>query len=236
MNENLEMYKDNLQILKENGFNFISFEEINRKDRFIYLRHDVDFSLESALLMAKIEKSIDINSNYFFMISSNFYNIFSHHSFKIIKEIQKLGHNISIHFDLTIYDDIEDGFLREKNIFEKFFETKIDIVSFHRFGSLYKNEKYSELKTSLFLNCMHTYHNKFIKDMVYLSDSGGNNIKNIMDTIFDNEKISKIQLLIHPIWWTFKKDKPKYVLDNWLDNHKEFLLTEIRKNCKTYEN
>ena len=130
MNKNLEMYRDNLQILKENGFNFISFDEINRKDRFVYLRHDVDFSLESALLMAKLETSIDINSNYFFMISSNFYNIFSHHSFKIIKEIQKLGHNISIHFDLTIYDDIEDGFFKEKNIFENFLIRRLILYLF----------------------------------------------------------------------------------------------------------
>ena len=66
MNKNLEMYRDNLQILKENGFNFISFDEINRKDRFIYLRHDVDFSLESALQMAKLETSINIKVIIFF--------------------------------------------------------------------------------------------------------------------------------------------------------------------------
>ena len=169
------------------------------------------------------------------MLSSNFYNILSLRSFEIIKEIQKLGHNISLHFDLTIYKDTEKGFLKEKKIFEKIFNTKINIISFHRFGSLYKRKSYTKLNKSLISNCMHTYHNKFINDMTYISDSGGNKIQHKIDNILINKNLLKIHLLIHPIWWTSFKNNPTSVLDDWLKKNNKFLLSEIRNNCKTYE-
>ena len=42
----------------------------------LYLRHDIDFSMEDALKIALIESELNINSSYF-MITSNTYNLFS---------------------------------------------------------------------------------------------------------------------------------------------------------------
>ena len=39
-------------------------------------RHDVDFSIERALIMAEYESGYGIKANYFIQLSSNFYNVF----------------------------------------------------------------------------------------------------------------------------------------------------------------
>ena len=47
------------------------------KNKFnIILRHDIDFDVDYALKMAKMENKLNIKSTYFFfLLKSNFYNI-----------------------------------------------------------------------------------------------------------------------------------------------------------------
>ncbi len=49
--------------------------------RYLILRHDVDFSVDRALELAKIENNYGISSTYFFLLHSDFYNIFEKDSF-----------------------------------------------------------------------------------------------------------------------------------------------------------
>lgn len=59
------------------------------------------------------------------MISSNFYNIFSAKSKKLIQNIKDLNHNISLHFDPTIYGNFVEGFLSEKQLLKIFLIKKL---------------------------------------------------------------------------------------------------------------
>ena len=43
----------------------------------IFLRHDIDFSIQDALIIAEKEKKLGVKSTFFFMLTSNMYNIFS---------------------------------------------------------------------------------------------------------------------------------------------------------------
>lgn len=91
-------------LLREKGYSFADYLNYSNFNKAVILRHDVDFSLEKALEMAEIEKKEEVQSTYFILLSTNFYNIFSKESCDIIKKIQSLGHNIGLHFDEKKYD------------------------------------------------------------------------------------------------------------------------------------
>ena len=62
-------YIEFLNFFKDNGYNFIFYNELksNLKNQII-LRHDIDFSPSFALEMAQIERENEIKSTYFFLI------------------------------------------------------------------------------------------------------------------------------------------------------------------------
>ena len=77
------------------------FERLKKSKKFIILRHDVDFSLEYALELAKKESEHKIRSTYFVLFNGEYYNPFDNKNSKIIKEISDLGHEIGLHYDTS---------------------------------------------------------------------------------------------------------------------------------------
>ena len=71
-------YTDLLKRMKAANYAFVRMSDALSTDgKRIILRHDIDFSVEYALEMARLEKSQDIEATYFFMTTSEFYNIFN---------------------------------------------------------------------------------------------------------------------------------------------------------------
>ena len=113
-----------LRDFKKNGYSFKNFYNFKNKNNVI-LRHDIDFDLNAAVEIAKIEKKEKIRSNFFFMVTSFFYNATSKFNIDRILKIQKLGHHIGLHFNIHNYKDIEKGLKIEKNIFENIVNHRI---------------------------------------------------------------------------------------------------------------
>lgn len=89
-----------LTTLKENGYEFITFEDYcsgERSDKFIILRHDVDIKPVKSLALAQIEASLGIHATYYFRI------VPESNQPDFIRRIADLGHEIAYHYeDLTI--------------------------------------------------------------------------------------------------------------------------------------
>ncbi len=52
------------------------YEKLRKSKKFLMLRHDVDFSLDYALRLAKEEIKNEIRSTYFILIHGEYYNPF----------------------------------------------------------------------------------------------------------------------------------------------------------------
>ena len=93
-------YRRLLTALKENGYEFFTFEEYcsgERSDKFIILRHDVDKKPAKSLALAEIEASLGIRATYYFRI------VTESNQPDFIRRIADLGHEIAYHYeDLTI--------------------------------------------------------------------------------------------------------------------------------------
>ena len=60
-----EDYRKIIEIIKSTGLQAGYKEAINR-DKFILMRHDVEYSVERAYHLSKVEESMDFTSTYFF--------------------------------------------------------------------------------------------------------------------------------------------------------------------------
>ena len=224
----IDNYQTLLKNISSKGWNFSTDWEIIDKKKNILLRHDIDFSIEDALITAEIEKKLEIKSTFFFMLTSNMYNIFSSYNRNLIERIIESGHKVSVHFDPTAYTTL-DSFKEEKYIFERMFNVNVDIVSIHRPGIFLENNNQS-------LNGIaHTYQDKYFKDIKYISDSGGSDVNQKLSEHFSSKCQSTFQLLLHPIWWTSKEKNPTSTLNKCIENKLKFLYEETELNCKTYK-
>ncbi|MBV8480177.1 MAG: hypothetical protein JOY72_07715 [Actinobacteria bacterium] len=63
----------------------------------LFLRHDVDLSLDAALVMARLESELGARATYLLMPESRFYNLGSHDGRDAIAELRHLGHPVGLH-------------------------------------------------------------------------------------------------------------------------------------------
>jgi len=71
--------------------------ELATGDPLIFLRHDVDVSLERARAMAELEATWGVTSTYHVMLSSPFYDLASRSSQDSLRAIRAAGHEVGVH-------------------------------------------------------------------------------------------------------------------------------------------
>jgi hypothetical protein len=195
----------------------------------IFLRHDVDFSLDAAVQMARQEKELGVSSTYFFLLSSSFYNLLSEEGKSCVNDIAAMGHDVSIHFDPTLYESVEDGFRFEKFVFDGAFDVEARIVSLHRPRGFLDN------RNRRLPGVRHTYEDPFFCKMHYFSDSRGEfrHGHPLESEAFSNGYA--IHLLLHPIWWVSEQPTASAKLQGWIDRRADFLADEVARNCDIFE-
>jgi hypothetical protein len=63
----------------------------------LFLRHDVDMSLDAALAMAELEAERGVAATYFLMTRSDFYNLDSRGGGAALARLRELGHHVGLH-------------------------------------------------------------------------------------------------------------------------------------------
>lgn len=234
-------YQDVIKLFREKNYRFIFFDDknYNKNHNKIILRHDVNFDLNKALNLAKIEKSINIKSTYFFLLSNKNYNIFNHSNLKIIKKIESLGHKIGLHFDFDNYPNSTNDetltFLKnEIKCINFLLNTKIKYLSIHRpsmfFLKNFKNKK-------KIFGLVNTYYKGFTTGKFkYLSDSNGSWREGDPISFFNNNKIKlSYQILTHPFWWNKYPKNQFEILKDFLVDKENEIVNNSKNNCKFFK-
>jgi hypothetical protein len=92
----LEHYRELLDAAREGGYRFATFDEQPTAGA-VFLRHDVDLSLDAALRLAALEAQHDVTATYFLMTESVFYNLASSEGGSALARLRELGHRIALH-------------------------------------------------------------------------------------------------------------------------------------------
>jgi hypothetical protein len=102
----LDHYRELLEAAKSHGYRFASFDHIPRPGD-LFLRHDVDLSLEAATEMARLEYELGVRATYLLMTESVFYNLLSHPGVRTLRQLRQWGHAVGLH---AVYPRLElDG-------------------------------------------------------------------------------------------------------------------------------
>lgn len=228
MYKRLEAYEELLKSFQEKGYRCVGFNEAPQPEGNLLLRHDIDFDVELALEMAAVENQLGITATYFFMISSDSYNLLSKANSERIARLIEDGHTVSLHFDPTIYDDYTAGFRREREIFENTFGVEINCLSIHRpLTDFLDND-------APFDGVAHTYQPRYFSDIAYFADSRGSFRYGhpLKSQAFSDLKT--IHLLIHPVWWVTDAERAVPILNDYLERHIRNFQSHMGDNCLPY--
>ncbi len=233
-------YQDMIAIIKESG-KAANFREAKGKDQFIIVRHDVEFSVDRAYALSKVEKEMDFSSTFFFQWTNNSYNILSKRNRDIITKMHEDGHVIGLHFALNGLTDIEvikKQIEREIKAWNTMLEFHVDTFSIHRPpNSVLAANIEIEGITNAYAQEFFTYAEQ-IEDgselqVKYLSDAQHRWNYGIPDrqTLLLNDKV---QVLTHPYSWT---EEGYDNLDNFrtlLAERNQELIETINGECKHF--
>jgi hypothetical protein len=220
-------YANIINGLRNLGYAPHSFHSVDPNARHVVIRHDVDFSLDAAVLMAEQERQLGVNSAYFILVRTEFYNALSAAGSNALRRILDLGHEIGLHFDASLYAgrDIVEEIQRESEWLASALGTAVGSVSFHRPA----NEIVGG--PNKLAGLTNTYGQKFVEDMAYCSDSRG---VWRFGHPFDNAAIQEgraLQLLVHPFWWTEPAMSPEDRLRSFLARRTRDLDEELARHC-----
>lgn len=202
-------YEELLKLAKSR-YAFRSYTDYSFHENFVLWRHDVDFSLEQALILAKIEHKHHVSSIYFLHFHNEFYNLFDHNSLSIVKKILELGHSIGLHFEIGYYNlksskDLIKWLQFEKSILETIFSTPVAVFSFHN-----TNELSNTFEEHTYAEMINTYSRVFKTEVTYCSDSNGYwRYKKLYDVLND-DTVKCLQVLTHPDWWSVDEMMPRH--------------------------
>jgi hypothetical protein len=89
-------YRELLDAARAGGYRFEAFDH-DPLAGDLFLRHDVDLSLEAALAVAQVEAEAGAHATYFLMTESVFYNLASSAGAEAVERLRELGHRVALH-------------------------------------------------------------------------------------------------------------------------------------------
>jgi hypothetical protein len=175
----LDHYRDLLDAAAAGGYRWARFDAEPRPGD-LFLRHDVDLSLEAALELARLEQAQGAHATYFLMTESVFYNLDSDLGRETLRELRDLGHAVGLHavYPRASQDDRFDA-----------------VVAWHNPDRAYVNEPVSG-----FVNVMQAPW--FTKGR-YRSDSNQHWREGCPHDELRAGAFEWLQLLVHPEIWVY---------------------------------
>lgn len=199
-------------------------------------RHDIDYSPQRALAIARLEAATGLRGTYFFQLRSHFYNLLEPGMESVVQEIAEMGHKIGLHFDPLPYSAptpnpvkyLTDQLSVEIDFFKKCFHLDVSAFSLHNPTVI--NGSFSEQASHFFdIPCADTVHlsHKFL----YISDSRGGWRRRALPTIIDKCCDKRLHVLTHPVRWTPEPCSIQEMLfrhmDGWLAKKRSMLQKTV---------
>ncbi len=233
-------YKEIIRIIKESGKK-ADFKEARGKDEFVIMRHDVEFSVDRAYALSKLELSLDFTSTYFFQWTNNSYNILSKKNMDMIKDMHERGQKIGLHFalnGLTDMEEIKKKIMLEIQVLSEMLGFEIKQFSIHRPSNDVLREN---IKLPGIINAYEDAYFSFAENVTdgsaleikYLSDAKHRWNYGMPDeeTIYNNKKV---QILTHPYSWTKKGYDNLHNFRTLIEERNEELVQTIDNECKHF--
>jgi len=173
-------YAEILQAGKAGGYRFKPFGESPERGD-LFLRHDIDLSLDAALQMAELEAEVGVLATYLLMTESVFYNLASSEGVAAIARLRELGHRVGLH---AVYPNVE-------------LDERFDgVVSWHNPESAYMSEQIP--------GAINVYAEPYFSPSAYRSDSNQHWRSGCPHEELRGGGFPWLQILVHPEIWVYE--------------------------------
>lgn len=198
-------YKNYIAQLSPFKDRVVDYRNALDKDSFVVVRHDVEFSVERAVKMAQVDSVIEIPSSFLFQVKSDAYNICSNETLQAIRDIDKYGGKVGLHFYVTHipigdFDALKAELQTQCELFENAVGLECDRFSFHR-----PPRWVLDIRDDYILGKLNLYGPSFFEladrptEIIYLADSL-HRFKYGLPA--EHVETKKLQLLFHPDEWS----------------------------------
>lgn len=189
-----------LEAARTHGYAFARFTDPvpRAATRVVYLRHDVDNTLQAALRMAETEANAEAPATYLVMVRSENYNPFTPANVRRLRRIRDLGHEIGLHFAVQAHDcaavakDLPSCVREDAALLELALGEQVRVFSFH-------NPAVREQYTIEVPGLVNAYADRFFADACYLSESNMRWPSGSPIDVLASGEDSVVQILVHPL-------------------------------------
>lgn len=174
----------------------------SKTERRIYLRHDVDYSLEMALRLAEVNAELGVQGTFCVLLRSQIYNLLSDRSLSVLEKMATLGQNLGLHGSVSPTQP-DDGAV-ESRIRADFECVRYNcsvvsaVCSWHNPTPEVLERHLGSPTVGGLVNA---YSASFVREIPYYSDSNmRHSVEDFMRLVGDGGSPS-MQLLLHPLNW-----------------------------------
>ena len=165
---------------------------------YCLIRHDVDFSVSSALRMAALEADLGLSATYFLLFSGD-YNLLAPENSRFPRALTEMGHEVGLHYDSAAVaafapDEAVELLRAQAVLLGMLAGAPVRVIARHSpsFGGR------DPMEGTEFINA---YDPRFTTEITYISDSCGAWRDHAVEALGADELPSNVQLLVHPIFW-----------------------------------
>jgi hypothetical protein len=165
--------------------------------RTIYLRHDVDYSLELAVELAELNNELGVPGTFCVQLCAQFYNPCERVESARLLRLRELGQQVALHY---VADPgsapTPEGVSREFERLRALVPDAAPVFSWHQPTS-------DLLEAGEFAppGLVNAYGRRFFREMAYLSDSTHRSSVEELQAEVESVQGSELQLLLHPVNW-----------------------------------
>ena len=238
-------YKNIITLVKSN-WRIVDFKDVLTQNPSVFcvLRHDIEFSVDRALTMARIETDdLDVKSTYTVQLRNNTYNALSQKNIEAIQEIKKLGHKIGLHQNPPNISGQEliDYIQKDIETLEHYYDFEVDRFAFHRCGS-YPEILETPIKVPNKINCydkefFHYFQGEKPKKGFrahYIADSNHQWKYGHPMRVDYQSYPYRMQLLTHPYSWTENGYENINNFAKLIKERNTELLSDMNTETKTF--
>jgi hypothetical protein len=175
----LEHYREILEAARAGGYRFARFGE-GPEPGDLFLRHDIDLSLDAALTMAELEAELGVQATYLLMTESVFYNLASSEGVAATEALRGLGHSVGLH---AVYPNV-------------LLDVRFDpVVSWHNPRPEHMSDEIS--------GAVNVYAERYFSPETYRSDSNQHWRSGCPHEELRATGFPWLQILVHPAIWVY---------------------------------
>jgi len=194
------VYRDLIRRAEAAGWSFGSFLDPPEADRrTIYLRHDVDYSLELAVELAELNNDLGVSGTFCVQLRAQLYNAFEHVEAGRMLRLRALGQHVGLHFVIdsgSTPTPTPEAVRKEFELLRTLVADAAPAFSWHQ-----PTTDLLEAADFDVPGLVNAYGHRFFRGMPYLSDSTHRASMEELEAEVVNVDGAALQLLLHPVNW-----------------------------------